>query len=210
MLGEDGYSCRGVRRRNQWAGVGAVLVGLAAAASATFLVGGMPAATIPSAAASTLTWTRAATAPIPWIPRPQFLPPAFPDMSSQVSSQGTVRSSQGLNLEEWAAKASPVGQDIQSAVQSVRSAVGAGDVAGAKAACQQMSDANQRLNATLPAPLPALTSEVQGIVDEIDAASSVCLSAGPSAEQAEIQSFTSHLNVAMAHYIRIQQIAAGG
>ena len=41
MGGEDVYKGRGVRRRRQRAGVGAVLVGLAAAASATIFVGGM-------------------------------------------------------------------------------------------------------------------------------------------------------------------------
>ena len=127
-----------------------------------------------------------------------------------VSSQGTVRSPQESSpVLAWAAKASDAGQDIQSAVQSVQGAIGAGDVAGAKAACQQMSDANQRLNATLPTPVRALTSEVRGVVDEIGAASSVCLNAGPNAGQAEIDSFTSHLNAAMAHYTRAQEIGAG-
>ena len=131
-------------------------------------------------------------------------------MWSQVSSQGTVRSPQESSpVLAWAAKASDASQDIQSAVQSVQGAIGAGDVAGAKAACQQMSDANQRLNATLPTPVPALTSEVRGAVDEIGAASSVCLNAGPNAGQAEIDSFTSHLNAAMAHFTRAQEIGAG-
>jgi hypothetical protein len=119
-----------------------------------------------------------------------------------------VRSPQGsIPVLDWVAKASDAGQDIQSAVQSVRGAIGAGDVAGAKAACQQMSDANQRLNATLPTPVPALTSEVRDVVDEIGAASSVCLNAGPNAGQDDIDSFTSHLNAAVAHYTRAQEIA---
>jgi len=146
----------------------------------------------------------------PWMPRPGGLPPFFPDMSSQVSSQGKVRSPQESSpVSSWAAKASDTSQDIQSAVQSAQGAIGAGDVAGAKAACQQMSDANQRLNATLPTPVRALTSEVRGAVDEFGAASSVCLTAGPNAGQAEIDSFTSHLSAATAHFTRAQEIAAG-
>jgi hypothetical protein len=43
----------------------------------------------------------------------------------------------------------------------------------------------------------------------IGAASSVCLNAGPNAGQAEIDSFTSHLNAAMAHFTRAQEIGAG-
>ena len=59
-----------------------------------------------------------------------------------------------------------------------------------------MSDANQRLNATLPTHVAALTSEVRDVVDEIGAASSVCLNAGPNAGQAEIESFTAQLRAA--------------
>jgi len=200
---EDACAGCGVRRCTQLAAVGAVLVGLAAAASGTVVAGGMQVANMPSAVASTTDAT-------PWMPRPGGLPPFFPDMSSQVSSQGTVRSPQESSpVSAWAAKASDTSQDIQSAVQSAQGAIGAGDVAGAKAACQQMSDANQRLNATLPTPVRALTSEVRGAVDEFGAASSVCLTAGPNAGQAEIDSFTSHLSAATAHFTRAQEIAAG-
>jgi hypothetical protein len=204
-----GYEGCGVRRCKQLAGVGAVLVGLAAAVSAAVVAGGTQVATVPSAVASTTDAT-------PWMPRPGGLPRTtqgwllFPEMWSDVASQGTVRSPQESSpVLAWAAKASDAGQDIQSAVQSVQGAIGAGDVAGAKAACQRMSNANQRLNATLPTPVRALTSEVQGVVDEIGAASSVCLNAGPNAGQADIDSFTSHLNAAMAHYTRAQEIGAG-
>jgi hypothetical protein len=200
---EDAYKGGGVRRRTQWAGVAAIVAGFAAAASATVLAGGTQVANIPSAAASTTDAT-------PWVPRPNTLPPFFPDMSSEVSSQGTVRSPEESSpVLAWAARASDAGQDIQSAVQSVRAAVGAGDVAGAKAACEQMSDANQRLAAILPSPVKALTSEVRALVDEIGAAASICLNAGSTAEQAEIDAFTSHVNAAMAHYARAQEIGAG-
>src|SRR4051812_24121704 len=145
MGGEEAYKGRSVPRRGQRAAVGAVLVGLAAAASATIFAGGMQAS------------------------------------GSSANSSST--------LEEWAPNALDAAQDIQSAVQSVQRAVGAGDAAGAKAACQQMSDANQRLNATLPSPIPALTSEARGFVDEIGAAYRVCLAAGPNAGQQNIGLF---------------------
>jgi hypothetical protein len=198
MSCEDVYEGRGVRHCTKWAGAGAVLVGLAV--GATIVAGGTQVTNVPSAAASTTDAT-------PWAPRPNTLPQFFPDMSSEVSSQGTVRSPQESSpVLAWATKASDAGQDIKSAVQRVQDAIGAGDVAGAKVACQQMSDANQRLDAMLPTPVPALTSEVRGLVDEISAASRVCLNAGPDAGQAEIDSFTSHVNAAMAHYTRAQAI----
>jgi hypothetical protein len=199
---EDDYDGRGVRRCTQWAGVGAVLVGLAGVASAAVVAGGMQAASVPSAVASTTDAT-------PWVPRPNTLPQFFPDMSSRVSGQGTVRSPEESSpVLAWAAKASDADQDIESAVQSVQSAVGAGDVAGAKAACQQMSDANQRLKATLPTPVRALTAEVQGTVDEIGAAASICLNAGPNAGRAEVDLFTSHVNGSLAHFTRAEEIGA--
>jgi hypothetical protein len=202
MSCENAYKGCDVRRRIQWVDVGAVVAGFAVAAGAAVLAGGTQAANIPSAAASTTDAT-------PWVPRPNTLPQFFPDMRSEVGGQGTVRPPQESSpVLAWAAKASDAGQDIQSAVQSVRGAIGAGDVAGAKAACQQMSNANQRLDAMLPSPVNALTSEVRGIVDEIGAASSVCLAAGPNAGQAEIDSFTSHVNAAMVHFERAEAIGA--
>ncbi|MFG1931663.1 hypothetical protein ACGFK1_13560 [Mycobacterium sp. NPDC048908] len=157
-------------------------------------------ANMPSAAASTTDAT-------PWMPRPNTLPQWFPDMTSEVGGQGTVRPAQESSpVLAWAAKASDAGDDIESAVQSVQSAVGAGDVAGAKAACERMSKANQRLRATLPSPVRALTAEVQAVVDEIGAAADVCLNAGAGAGQAEIDAFTAHVNAALAHFERAKAI----
>jgi hypothetical protein len=102
------------------------------------------------------------------------------------------------------------GQDIQTAMQRVMVAMSDADLAAAKAACQQMSDANQRLSATLPSPVLALTSEVQGVVDEISSATRVCLAAGPGAGQQNIGLFKLHMSAAMAHATRAQQIALGG
>jgi hypothetical protein len=170
MGGDDAYKGRSVRRRKQRAGVGAVLVGLVAAASATVFAGGMQA--VGSSA----------------------------DSSSADSSS---------RLEDWAPDALQAGEDIQSAVGRLEVAVTAADPAGAKAACQQMSDANQRLNATLPSPVPALTSEVRGVVDQVDAAYGICLAAG-RAGQANIGLFKLYLDAALAHYNRAVQIAQGG
>jgi hypothetical protein len=200
---EDAYEGRGMRRCTQWAGAGAgaVLVGLAVL-SFTVVAGGTQVANIPSATASTTDAT-------PWVPRPNTLPPFFPDMNSEVSSQGDVRTPKGsIPVADWAAKAQDAGEDIQSAVGRVQAAIGAGDVAGAKAACQQMSDANKRLSAALPSPVQALTNEVKDIVAEIGAAASVCLNAS-NPGQAEINAFTSHVNAAMSHYARAQEIGAG-
>jgi hypothetical protein len=113
-------------------------------------------------------------------------------------------------LEDWTPNALHAGYDIQSAVQSVQDAIGVSDLDGAKAACQQMSDANQRLNAMLPSPVPALTSEVRGFVDEIAAASRVCWAAGPNPGQQNIGLFTLHLKAALAHFTRAQEIVQGG
>ena len=200
----DAYEGRGTRRCTKWAGAGAgaVLVGLAVL-SFTVVAGGTQVANIPSATASTTDAT-------PWVPRPNTMPQFFPEMDSEVSSQGEVRTPKGsIPVSDWAAKAEDAGQDIQSAVQRVEAAVGAGDVAGARAACQQMSDANQRLNAALPSPVQALTNEVKDIVAEIGAAASLCLNAGPNPGQAEIDAFKSHVNAAMAHYSRALEIGAG-
>ena len=198
---EDFFEDRGVRRCTLWAAVGAVLLGLGAV-TGTVMAAGSQVGSIPSAAASTTDAT-------PWVPRPATLPSFFPDMHSEVSSQGEVRSPADSNpVLAWAAQAKDAGEDIRSAVQSAQAAIAARDVAGAKAACQQMSNANGRLNAMLPTPVRALTSEVQAVVDEIGAAASLCLNAGPNPGQAEIDAFTAHVNSALAHFDRAQAIGA--
>jgi hypothetical protein len=60
----------------------------------------------------------------------------------------------------------------------------------------KMSDANQRLNATLPTHVAALTSGVPGVVDQIGGRIQLCLTSGPNAGQAEIESFTAQLHAA--------------
>jgi len=193
---------RGVGRRTQWAvTAGAVLVGLGAV-TATVIAGGADIGSVPSAAASTTDAT-------PWAPRPATLPSFFPDMNSEVGGQGTVRAPAASNpVLAWAAKATDPGQDIRSAVGDAQRAIGKQDVAGAKAACQRMNSANGRLDATLPTPVRALTAEVQAVVDEIGAAASLCLNAGPNPGQGEIDAFTSHVNAALGHYERAEQIGA--
>ncbi|HTI73510.1 MAG TPA: hypothetical protein VL634_00845 [Mycobacterium sp.] len=202
MNGDDAYQGRGVGRRTQWVvTVGAVLVGLGTV-TATVVTGGADIGSVPSAAASTTDAT-------PWAPRPATLPTFFPDMNSEVGGQGTVRPPTASSpVLAWAAKATDAGQDIRSAVGDAQRAIGVHDVAAAKAACQRMSNANDRLDATLPTPVRALTSEVQAVVNEIDAAASLCLNAGPNPGQGEIDAFTSHVNAALAHYQRAEQIGA--
>jgi hypothetical protein len=189
------------RRFTQWAAVGAVLAGLGGATIAV-VAGGADIGSVPSAAASTTDAT-------PWMPRPGGLPTFFPDMKSEVGGQGTVRAPAASNpVLAWSTKATDAGKDIQSAVGDAQRAIGANDLAGAKAACQRMSSANGRLSAMLPTPVRALTNEVQAVVDEIGAAASLCLNAGPNPGQGEIDAFTAHVNSALAHYQRAEQIGA--
>lgn len=203
MVGGDAAGAGAVRVRTRWATVGAALIGLAVVAGAAILVGGMPVGSVPSAAASTTDAT-------PWNPRPATRPSFYPPMESDVSSgQGEVRSPKESNpVIAWAAKVSDAGQDIENAVLSAESAMGAGDLAGVKAACERMNSANQRLSAGLPTPVSALTREVEGIVSEIGAAYRICQNAGPDAGQAEIDAFRSHVGAAQAHYERARQIGA--
>src|SRR5262249_40704185 len=149
----------------------------------------------------------ASTDATPWVPRPATMPSFFPDMKSEVGGQGEVRPPASSNpVLAWAGKARDAGEGIRGAVGDAQGAIGSGDVAGAKAACQRMSSANGRLDATLPTPVRSLTSEVQAVVDEIGAAATLCLNAGPNPGQGEINAFTAHVNAAMGHYQRAEQI----
>ena len=106
--------------------------------------------------------------------RRQQAPQSAGGMQAAQPSADSPSADSSSRLEDWAPDALQAGEDIQTAVRRVEAAAREADLAGAKAACQQMSDANQRLKAMLPSPVPAVTSEVRGVVDEVGAASSLC------------------------------------
>jgi hypothetical protein len=75
------------------------------------------------------------------------------------------------------------------------------------ASCRQLQNAGQRLGATLPSPNSAVTSEVQGAVDNISTATNSCGAFGTG--QADVNQINSSVSQAMAHLDKAQQILQG-
>jgi hypothetical protein len=190
--------------RNKWTGVAAVVLGSTAAVIATVVAAGTQIASSPIAGANTITATS-------WNPRPTAAPlPQKPD--STVNNQGNLGGNSGSGAgagSGWASKAGPPLHDIQTAMQTMTTAVKAQDFDSLKAACGQLGDAGRRLGATLPSRDPGLTSEIQAAVDDIATASSSCTTLGPGSGQGDLSVVTSPLNDATAHLSKAEQIAGG-
>jgi hypothetical protein len=125
------------------------------------------------------------------------------------SSQGTVRSSNivaGNQIPVDRELLEPVtglggkcfarGKDIQMPCKVCKTPSAGAISPVPRRLVSKMSDANQRLNATLPTHVAALTSEIPGVVDEIGGRVQLCLTSGPNAGKAEIESFTAQLHAA--------------
>jgi hypothetical protein len=82
--------------------------------------------------------------------------------------------------------------NIQDAIGSLKTAIGASDVNGAKLACQRLKDAGQRLRSALPNQDRKATSELRGL------------------GQAEINQITAQLDRAMGHFDNAERIVRGG
>jgi hypothetical protein len=92
-------------------------------------------------------------------------------------------------------------------VTALSTAVNAQDAAGMTTSCQQLHNAGQRLGATLPSPNSAVTSEMQGAVDNISTATNSCDALGTG--QVDLNQFNSSINQATAHLLTAQHILQG-
>jgi hypothetical protein len=171
----------------KWAAVTAILLSSVTVGIAIAVAAGQVTSS-PIASAATIT-----------IPKP----PAVVSPAPRTGSESAPTNSGG----GWMSKAAPPLRDIQDSLQTVTNALNAHDLAGMSTACQGLSGASQRLGATLPSPISALTSEIQGAVDLLNTASNSCTAFGPATSGDDLSAFTSDINQAMGHLQRAQQIA---
>jgi hypothetical protein len=92
---------------------------------------------------------------------------------------------------------------IQNALQTASTEMQAENMDGVRGACEQILSNSQRLRSTLPSPDEALTTEVEGAVDELITAANLCL--GPDATS-NAQALMSHVESANAHFANAQGI----
>lgn len=182
----------------KWAGVVAVSVGvMAAVVTVVAVAAGVPVVNSPMAVADD------GTTAAPWVPIPAFGPQPVPQARSSVNAQQQKPPS--ATGATWVSRAAPPFKAIAQAMGLLGPALQNSDANAMQAACRQLSTAGSQFGATLPASTPAITEQAQGAVNEINAATSVCL--GDSPDPATI---AAHARQANADLAAVGKLVQGG
>jgi hypothetical protein len=172
-----------------WAAGTALLAACVAIVIGTAAVGATQLANSPIATAQTAT------------PGPVPAPPPM-----RVTAQAAAPS-QAKSPANWVSRAGPPFTDIHVAAKALVATMSAQDVGGMTTSCQQLHNAGQRLGATLPSPNAAVTSEVQGAVDNISAATNSCDALGSGG--VDLNQVNSYVGQAMGQMDKALQILQG-
>jgi hypothetical protein len=198
------------RRGAAWAGASAILV--ASGVTVAALSAGAQLVNSPEAVATTVRATPAPSslrpqyqAQAPQVPgqiecAPTILRAACPPLRAPAGSGGASDVTSAL---AWFNKAKAPFNAIQDALKTASSAMQTQDVDGVRSACQQLGSSSQQLGSTLPSPDSALTSEVQGAVDELTTAANMCLAPNATSNTDAIMG---HVQNANSHFSNAQQI----
>jgi hypothetical protein len=102
---------------------------------------------------------------------------AGPTASTSVStSAAPAASALAVAVRSWESRAGDHFTQSARALEQVSEATEGNDEAGVRAGCQRLHDTNAvGLQADLPTPDPALTAELQSMIDDINIAAHACL-----------------------------------
>jgi hypothetical protein len=183
------------RRGAAWAGASAILV--ASGVTVAALSAGAQLVNSPEAVATTVRAT-----PAPSSLRPQYQAQA-PQVPGQIECAPTILRAACPPLRAPAGSGGASDVTSQDALKTASSAMQTQDVDGVRSACQQLGSSSQQLGSTLPSPDSALTSEVQGAVDELTTAANMCLAPNATSNTDAIMG---HVQNANSHFSNAQQI----
>ncbi|MBV8928605.1 MAG: hypothetical protein JO152_05725 [Mycobacteriaceae bacterium] len=187
--------------RTAWAKVAAVVVGTGLIVGALVVATGMQMVSSPSATAGTVTATP--WAPGTWaqnMPQPGAAPAPASTTAPGGRSSSNAAGSAGSN---WGTREAAAITDIGTSLQTVNTALSNQDVNGAKAGCQQLRAAGQKLGATLPSPDQDATNQLQATVDNINAAVDTCMGFGSGSD---VNQYSSLIDQAKTHLDSAQQM----
>lgn len=108
---------------------------------------------------------------------------------------------------DWELRAGDHFKESARALQQVSEAVDRGDDAGVRAGCQQLHDTNAiGLQADLPTPDPALTVELQRMIDDVNIAAHACLRFTNTRQAEDATTYQDYLGRAMDHLATAKRI----
>ncbi|HPY24268.1 MAG TPA: hypothetical protein PLK19_08090 [Mycobacterium sp.] len=110
-------------------------------------------------------------------------------------------------IREWEAVAGDHFTQSARALEKVSAAAGAGDDSAVRAACADLHDTNAvGLQGHLPTPDPALTAELQRMIDDVNVATHACLRFADGREPSDADNYQDYLARAVEHLHRAKRI----
>ncbi|HTY28899.1 MAG TPA: hypothetical protein VMD51_12290 [Mycobacterium sp.] len=134
-------------------------------------------------------------------PEPVSSTPAAPRTTQTSPSALTVA------MREWESRAGDHFTESARALDQVSQAAERGEVAGVRMGCQRLHDTNAvGLQADLPTPDPALTAELQRMIDDVNTAAHACLRFADSRNDDDATTYQTYLARAIDHLTAAKQI----
>lgn len=119
----------------------------------------------------------------------------------------TPTSSLAAAIREWEAVAGDHFTQSARALEKVSAAAESGDDSAVRAACADLHDANAvGLQGHLPTPDPALTAELQRMIDDLNVATHACLRFADGREPSDADIYQDYLARAVGHLHRAKGI----
>lgn len=103
-------------------------------------------------------------------------PVTFAPVTSAPAVPPSISSPLVLAIREWEARTGDLFKRSARALQQISSATDDGDEASVRSGCQRLHDINTvELQRLLPTPDPALTAELQRMIDDMNIATHACV-----------------------------------
>jgi hypothetical protein len=110
-------------------------------------------------------------------------------------------------MREWEARAGDHFKESAQALEQVSEGADRGDDAAVRAGCQRLHDTNAvGLQADLPTPDPALTAELQRMIDDVNTAAHACLRFSDTRREDDASTYQTYLARAIDHLTTAKQI----
>ena len=132
--------------------------------------------------------------------------PMSPTPAASRTTQ-TSPSALTVAMREWESRAGDHFTESARALDQVSQAAERGEEAGVRMGCQRLHDINAvGLQADLPTPDPALTAELQRMIDDVNTAAHACLRFADSRNDDDAATYQTYLARAIDHLTTAKQI----
>lgn len=138
---------------------------------------------------------------------PAGAPAPIPSTAAPPTTTRTSPSAMTVAMREWESRAGNHFTESARALDQISQAADRGDEAAVRLGCQRLHDTNAiGLQADLPTPDPALTAELQRMIDDVNTAAHACLRFADSRNDADATTYQTYLERAIDHLSTAKQL----